>query len=250
MRYEYNNNKKYDKNGIIEIYDWYYRQFKHDTCVSYNAETNSFCISQTEKDVVRTIYLPFLAVINREQISEDKVNNCSVKIYVFVFLTVKNEAHLFYVNDNEINNNAIMKAVRKNIVGYGPISDEAISKVFRTAVEIAQFKISTEKVYIEEGLSLDNTSFIYRGTRFDITQKSLQITDNVKGELHNIITDILSCCKEPAVMMILLELELISLLYEAFLKTPDNYKMKLIPTFLIFIYGESGSGKTTISKAF
>lgn len=39
-------------------------------------------------------------------------------------------------------------------------------------------------------------------------------------------------------------------MYEVFLKIPEKYKMKLIPTYLTFIYGKSGSGKTTISKAF
>lgn len=234
---------------FVQRYNNYYNEFKIEKTADFLKDRKLFCISSVKKDTPNFTYLPFLALIEQEQVSDDKIFGCSKKIYQFIFLTADGKANYLNLCDDEIDEKVIKKAVRKYITGYGPITDTAITIAYNTALEIAQLKTKTQHIYCEEGLSLDNTRFVYRGLPLDITQNKFNLTKEEKEKLHSVITDILSCSKCPAVMTILLETALMSLLYEAFLKMQQDQAVKLIPSFLIFIYGESGSGKTTVSRA-
>ncbi len=234
---------------FVQCYNNYYNEFKLEKSVKLMEDRKLFCINESKNDKTNSYYLPFLALIEQEQVTDDKVMGCSIKIYQFIFLTADGKSNHFQLSDDEIDEKLIKKAIRQHITGYGPITDTAISIAYNSALEIAQLKTRTEYVYCEEGLSLDNTKFVYQHLPIDIASQNFNIAKEESEKLHTIITDILSCSNDPAVMTALLEIELISLIYEAFLKMQQDQKIKLIPSFLVFIYGESGSGKTTVSKA-
>lgn len=216
---------------------------------TFDKENHRIRYSQKTKDGQETLLIPFVATVKCDYIKDDKVMNKTQIDYQFNIIDADNNVTSLWLSSVDVNKNNFGKAIREKVTGYGPISDIIINLVYDAAVYAALFRNISKREYCSEGLSLDNTHFIYRSNQIEIPKRDFHMDEEAKERLRATIIDIGSCCKDSAVITTLLLLSLISLLYEAFLKMREDQKNKVIPTFLIFIYGKSGSGKTTISRA-
>lgn len=237
----------------LDEFNEYFQMEMPNTVIDFVPDQKLFRITKVINNFPERTFYPFIAVIGKELLSDDKPRATTKKGCAIILITAADfKMHTINIAAGEsFSIKEITAKVRSQIHGYGCFTSKMIENMVHLAQRVSELQIHkaiVEHIYNSEGLSLDNTTFVYKSTPIDTKQK-ISLSDDVKNESRYIVEDLLSCSNEPAALLLLIILQLISLLYEVFLKSDSKQKLALIPTFLTFIYGESGAGKTTISKA-
>ena len=132
---------------------------------------------------------------------------------------------------------------------YGCISDTEYSATYKLFTCIASCGLESKTIYSIPGLTLDNRQFIFNGTQIAVQGEHPSLTEQEKANSLEAFNMLIGCCTEEK-SLLLLELLMISTAFEVIKQMSVTDRRNCLPTFVPYLYGESGVGKTTIIKAF
>lgn len=132
---------------------------------------------------------------------------------------------------------------------YGLMTDKDYSRLFDLFMTSAKCGLESSVEYLEEGLTFDRQFIIYKGSRIPPTDIIRILDMETASGLKNTFERFIGCAP-PEKSIILLMIQLIGLSMETIKALPSEKRRNCQPTVLPYIWGNSGCGKTTISKAF
>lgn len=132
---------------------------------------------------------------------------------------------------------------------YGLMTDKDYTRLYALFMSSAKLGLESSVEYLEEGLTYDRKFIIYKGSRIPLTGVMKLLNNEDSSELKTTFESFISCAP-PEKSIILLMIQLIGLSMETIKALPPEKRRNCQPTVLPYIWGDSGCGKTTISKAF
>lgn len=195
-----------------------------------------------------SVYTNVIVCPTGETLSEDKLNKCNRKVIKAAILISDGQIY-----DTSISQENISLAGFKNILfdvpEYGCVSDAECSAIYKLFTGIASCGLTSNTVYDVPGLTLDNKLFIFNGTQIAVQGNKSVLTEQEKADSLEAFDMLMDCCVEEK-SLLLLELLMISTVFEVLKQMSVTDIRNCLPTFVPYLYGESGVGKTTIIKAF
>lgn len=182
-----------------------------------------------------------------EMLTEDKLNGCKRKVIKAAIVVSDGKMIETSLSHEEVSF-AGFKELLFSVPKYGCVSDTEYSAIYKLFTSIASCGLKSETVYNVPGLTLDNKLFIFNGVKLEIQAESV-LTEQEKADSLEAFNMLMSCCTEEK-SLLLLELLMISTVFEVIKQMSVTDMRNCLPTFVPYLYGESGVGKTTIIKAF
>ncbi|MGN1304123.1 MAG: hypothetical protein ACI4YB_03715 [Oscillospiraceae bacterium] len=211
----------------------------------YNQESDS--TFRVEFGGNTTISSKIIVLPTKESRFFSKITHSSEKKVDALVVKTDYTCETLLFSDNELN----CSGFRKKLImlkEYGLMPDNDYVRLFDLFMCAAKNGLYSDEEYLEDGLTYDHKYVIYNGKRIE-TSAPGSMTDEDKASCKEILEAFLSCCtKEKA--MLLLMIQLMGLSFEIIKSLPPEKRRKCQPTVLPYIYGDSGCGKTTISRAF
>lgn len=199
------------------------------------------------KGINGSVYTNVIVCPLSETLTEDKLNKCKRKVIQAVILMSDGKMLETSVSQEDISFVGFKRLLFR-ISRYGCISDAECSAIYKLFTGIASCGLKSETVYDVPGLTLDNKLFIFNGTKLE-TKSCKILTEQEKADSLTAFDMLIKCCKEEK-SLLLLELLMISTVFEVIKQMSVTDRRNCLPTFVPYLYGESGVGKTTIIKAF
>lgn len=194
-----------------------------------------------------TISSKIIVLPTKESRFYSKITHSSEKKVDALVVKTDYTCETLQFSDNELNGSGFRKKLIM-LKEYGLMPDNDYVRLFELFMCAAKNGLCSNEEYLEDGLTYDRKYVIYNRKRIDISAPG-SLTDEDKASCKEILEAFLSCCtKEKA--MLLLMIQLMGLSFEIIKSLPPEKRRKCQPTVLPYIYGDSGCGKTTISRAF
>ena len=182
-----------------------------------------------------------------ECISYSKSMQYTEKIVNAVVVGTDYSYHLLQFSNNELNERDF-RCKLTMIKEYGLMQPSKYEVLFVVFTMTAGIGLHSTEAYHEDGLTHDRKYIIYRGKQIPISHSERPF--NVEKSTYKDTFELfISCCTQEKAMLLFM-IQLIGLTFEVIKSLPADEKRKCLPTVLPYIYGDSGCGKTTISKAF
>lgn len=194
-----------------------------------------------------TVYTNIIVCPISETLTEDKLNECKRKDIQAIIFTSDDKMYEISIPQNDISFEAFKRLIFAVPV-YGCVSDKEYHAIYELFTCIASCGLRSETVYKIPGLTLDNRLFIFNGTQV-AAEKSTSLTLQEKSDSLTAFNMLINCCKKEK-SMLLTELFMISAVFEVIKQMSVTDMRNCMPTFVPYLYGESGVGKTTIIKTF
>lgn len=199
------------------------------------------------KGIKGSVYTNVIVCPHSETLTEDKLNKCKCKVIQADILMPDNQMLKKVISQEDVSFTGF-KRLLFNIPEYGCISDAECSAIYKLFTRIASCGLPSETVYDVPGLTLDNKLFIFNGVPLEAQSKPV-LTEQEKADSLEAFNMLIGCCIEDK-SLLLLELLMISTVFEVIKQMSVTDRRNCLPTFVPYLYGESGVGKTTIIKAF
>lgn len=133
--------------------------------------------------------------------------------------------------------------------GYGLMTDKDYSRLFDLFMASAKIGLDSGVEYIEDGLSYDHKYLIYKGSFVSLARSPADFDAETAISLRRTFESYIRCAP-PEKTILLLMIQLMGLSMETIKALPPEKRRDCLPTVLPYVFGDSGCGKTTISKAF
>lgn len=199
------------------------------------------------KGIKGSVYTNVIVCPLSETLTEDKLNKCKCKVIQADILMPNNQMPKTVISQEDVSF-AGFKRLLFSVPEYGCISDAECSAIYKLFTRIASCGLPSETVYDVPGLTLNNKLFIFNGVTLEAQSKPV-LTEQEKADSLEAFNMLIGCCTEEK-SLLLLELLMISTVFEVIKQMSVTDKRNCLPTFVPYLYGESGVGKTTIIKAF
>lgn len=207
------------------------------TSCCFNIFSNNTC------DAVKT---KMLIIPTNEEILLSKILSNTQKVIHAVALFADFTYQRISFTQNELNIGKFKEVILMKISSFGFMPDEQYKYLYCIFATIAQNGLPSEEKYLESGLTPNMAAFIYKGIHIktDAKAKSSEYESSVGAAALRLM---LKCCDKKSI--ILLMIQMIGLVYEIIKQLPNEKLRLCCITVLPYIYGDSGCGKTTVSKA-
>lgn len=183
-----------------------------------------------------------------EILTEDKFNGCKRKVIKAAIVVSDGKMIETSLSQEEVSFTGF-KELLFSVPKYGCVSDAEYSAIYKLFTSIASCGLESETVYDVSGLTLDNKLFIFNNTQIAVQEEQPSLTEQEKANSLEAFNMLIDCCTEEK-SLLLLELLMISTVFEVIKQMSVTDRRNCLPTFVPYLYGESGVGKTTIIKAF
>ncbi|MGN0608538.1 MAG: hypothetical protein ACI4J6_04995 [Oscillospiraceae bacterium] len=211
----------------------------------YNQESNPiFRIEFGEKV---TISSKIIVLPTKESRFYSKITHASEKKVDALVVKTDYTCETLQFSDNELNGSGFRKKLIM-LKEYGLMPDNDYVRLFEVFMCAAKNGLCSDEEYLENGLTYDRKYVIYNGKPIDISAPG-SLTAEDKASCKEILEAFLSCCTKDKAMLLLM-IQLMGLSFEIIKSLPPEKRRKCQPTALPYIFGDSGCGKTTISRAF
>lgn len=206
----------------------------------------SCCFNIFPNNTHEAVKTRFLILPTNEEIMLSKASCNTQKVIHAVALFADFTYQQISFTQDELNIGKFKEIILMKISSFGFMPDEQYKYLYGIFAAIAQNGLQSQVIYSESGLTSDMAEFIYKGNHIKTAVKTKPSENEYFGSAAA-LGMMLKCCRGKSV--ILLMIQMIGLVYEMIKQLP-NEKMRLCCiTVLPYIYGDSGCGKTTISKA-
>lgn len=202
----------------------------------------------TGKEINGSVCTNIIVCPISETLTEDKLNGCKRKVIKAAIMVSDGEIIETSLSQEEVSFIGF-KELLFNIPKYGCVSDAEYSAIYKLFTGIASCGLKSEITYNVPGLTLDNKRFIFNGTQIAVQSGQQALTKQEKVDSLEAFNMLMNCCMEEK-SLLLLELLMISTVFEVIKQMSVTDMRNCLPTFVPYLYGESGVGKTTIIKAF
>ena len=200
------------------------------------------------KDIKGSVYTSVIVCPFSETLTEDKLNKRKRKAIQAAILM--SDGQMLETSISQENVSFLgFKELLFNIPKYGCVSDTEYSAIYKLFTGIASCGLKSEITYNVPGLTLDNKLFIFNSTQIAVQKEQQVLTEQEKADSSEAFNMLIGCCTEEK-SLLLLELLMISTVFEVIKQMSVTDRRNCLPTFVPYLYGESGVGKTTIIKAF
>ena len=183
-----------------------------------------------------------------ETLTEDKLNGCKRKVIKATIVVSDGKMIETSLSQKEVSFTNF-KELLFSVPKYGCVSDTEYSAIYKLFTGIASCGLKSEITYNVPGLALDNKLFIFNNTQIAVQKEQQALTGQEKADSLEAFNMLIDCCTEEK-SLLLLELLMISTVFEVIKQMSVTDRRNCLPTFVPYLYGESGVGKTTIIKAF
>lgn len=200
------------------------------------------------KKINGSVYTNIIVCPLSEILTEDKLNKRKHKVIQAVILMSDGQMLETSVSQDEASLSGF-KGLLFNIPKYGCVSDAECSAIHTLFTSTASCGLESEIIYNLPGLTFDNNLFIFNDTQIAIQSEQQALTEQEKADSLEAFNMLIGCCTEEK-SLLLLELLMVSTVFEVIKQMSVTDRRNCLPTFVPYLYGESGVGKTTIIKAF
>lgn len=217
----------------------------HNTELCLIESSNCFMVTiEGERPVsTKVIVIPI-----KEFVTYSKVKRSSKKIVDAYIINERYECTPIRFEKEDLN----IQGFRNKLMmfqEYGLMTEKDYSRLYDLFMTSAKCGLPSSVDYLEEGLTYDRKFIIYKGSRIPQTDIIRIPDENTALELKTTFESFISCAP-PEKSILLLMIQLIGLSMETIKALPPEKRRNCQPTVLPYIWGDSGCGKTTISKAF
>lgn len=202
----------------------------------------------TGKEIKDPVITNLIVCPISEILTEDKLSGCKHKI-IKAFIIVSDGQSIETLLSQEKVSFTGFKELLFSVPKYGCISDTECNAIYKLFTVIASCGLKSETVYNVPGLTLDNRLFIFDGVQIAVQGEHLILTEREKADSLEAFNMLMNCCTEEK-SLLLLEMLMTSTVFEVIKQMSVTDMRNCLPTFVPYLYGESGVGKTTIIKAF
>lgn len=240
----YNNNAPPEqvKKKIAELLS----KLKDHNVSCYNNENDHYFqikFSENAEMISKIIVIPF-----NEVISFSKISHCSEKSVTAWVVNIDYTYTVLQFKDSELNYSGFKEKL-KRIPRYGLMTDSDYLHLYNFFMLSSKIGLPSSTEYLEDGLTYDREYYIYKGKNISLPVKEFSIDDGTADHCKKTFEAFIGCCPKGKAMLLLM-IHLIGLSFEVIKSLPQDKRRKCQPTVLPYIFGESGCGKTTISRAF
>lgn len=183
-----------------------------------------------------------------EHIIYKKITRSAEKYVDAWIINEKNECNLIRFTGVDLTRNGFRRKLLM-FQKYGLMTDKDYSKLFDFFMTSAKCGLKSDIEYTEDGLTYDFKYIIYKETRISLSGPLNHPDNNTAASLKATFENFIGC-SSPEKPILLLIIQLIGLSMEIIKALPPEKRRNCQPTVLPYIWGDSGCGKTTISKAF
>lgn len=217
----------------------------HNTELCLIESNNCFMVTlEGERPVsTKVIVIPI-----KEFVTYSKVKRSSKKIVDAYIINERYECTPIRFEKEDLN----IQGFRNKLMmfqEYGLMTEKDYSRLYDLFMTSAKYGLTSSVDYLEEGLTYDRKFIIYKGSRIPPTDIIRIPDENTALELKTTFESFIRCAPSQKSILLLM-VQLIGLSMETIKALPSEKRRNCQPTVLPYIWGDSGCGKTTISKAF
>ena len=191
--------------------------------------------------VCKLIVLPL-----KEHRIYDKIGTCQKRMEALVVYADYRTEEIYFSQDELTREGFKNKLIL--IKQYGIMSDKDYTILYDVYMLTAKYGLDSTEEYFGEGVTFDQEFLIYKDSMLPIPCTST-IPQEDRDVCQYMFHQFMKCCPEGKALLLLM-VQLMGLSFETIKKLPPDIRRRCLPTVLPYIFGESGSGKTTICKAF
>ncbi len=212
----------------------------------FKSEMSSRFKLKIQKDL--PIFTNVIVIPIKESVAYSKIKRSAEKSVEALIVNDKLECTPVSFNGDELTGQGFKKKLMM-FREYGLMTDKDYSKLFDLFMASAKFGLESTVEYNEEGLTGDHRYVIYKGDRIPVHPPDTAMGERLDPHLRSTFDSFISCAP-PGKSLLLLLVQLTGLSMEIIKALPPDKRRNCLQTVLPYIWGDSGCGKTTISKAF